>query len=133
MRRITIAVGLTLLAGCQQRATVAIDPCRPSALPPPTQPADTYAGEIERVTLCVKAAVRDFDRAGGPVEAAAQAAAARCAPHEQAEIAALARQERVYQWEKDQIHDKLEHQALINARQARSRGCGRPAGAPEDL
>lgn len=88
---------------------------------------------MDRATLCVKDAVRDLDRAGGPVEQAAKAAVVRCAPQEHAEIAVMARRERVYQWEKDEIHDRLEHLALINARQTRSRGCGRPGGAPEPL
>jgi hypothetical protein len=134
MIRITLlAMAVWLLAGCERPAVAVLDPCRPPTLPLPEDAAGTYAGETERVTLCVKVAVRDLDRVGGSVEQAAQAAVVRCAPQEAAEVAALARREPVYQWEKDQIHDKLEHLALINARQARSRGCGRPGGAPEDL
>ncbi|HEY2048992.1 MAG TPA: hypothetical protein VGH03_06595 [Caulobacteraceae bacterium] len=125
-------IALLLLAGCEQRPGPAPDPCQTPALAAPADAAGTPDGETERLTLCIKSAVRDLDRAGGPAEAAAKAAVVRCAPQEQAEFAAMARRERVYQWEKDEMHNRLEHVALINARQTRSRGCGRPGGAPEE-
>jgi hypothetical protein len=127
---LTIALGL--LAGCDQRPAVVADPCATPALTAPTLAAGTAEGETERVVFCVKTAVRDLDRAGGPVEGAAKAAVLRCAGEEHAEYAAMARTQRIYQWEKNEMHDRLEHVALLNARQTRSRGCGRPGGAPEE-
>jgi hypothetical protein len=133
MSRLTLlAITVLLLAGCQQRPAPVADPCLVPALAPPADAAGTAAGEMERVNLCVKMAVRDLDRAGGPVEAAAKAAVVRCAPQEHAEVAAMGRRQQIYRWEEVEIHDRLEHLALINARQTRSRGCGRPDGAPEE-
>ena len=127
-----LAITALLLAGCEQHAAPVADPCLIPALAPPADAAGTTAGEMERVNLCVKMAVRDLDRAGGPVEAAAKAAVVRCAPQEQAEVAAMGRGQPIYPWEKVEIHDRLEHFALLNARQTRSRGCGRPGGEPEE-
>jgi hypothetical protein len=124
------ATAATLLAGCEEKAVVAVDPCRPPNMST-TQPAGSYAGEADRTSICVKQAVYKYDRAGGPVEAAAQSAVADCAAQEKAEIKALAKDEKVYPWEKDQIHEKLQHLALLSARQDRARGCGRPGGEPE--
>lgn len=132
-RLVILGVAVLLLAGCERRvAANPADPCQTPPLQPPAHAAGTTDGETERLLLCVKSVVRDLDRGGGPVEAAAKAAVVRCAPQEHAEYAAMARHERVYKWETDEMHDMLEHTALINARQTRSRGCGRPGGAPED-
>ncbi|MBV8684495.1 MAG: hypothetical protein JO111_16585 [Caulobacteraceae bacterium] len=127
------SIALLLLTGCEKHAAVALaDPCQTPPLSPPAHAAGTTDGEDERVTLCMKTAVRELDRAGGAVEVVAKVAVARCAAEERAEYAAMARHERVYQWEKDEMHDMLQHSALLNARQTRSRGCGRTGGAAEE-
>ncbi|HEY1927713.1 MAG TPA: hypothetical protein VGG92_09630 [Caulobacteraceae bacterium] len=125
-------IAALLLAGCDEHPTVVADPCTTPALATPVHAAGTVDGESERVVFCMKSAVRDLDRSGGPVEAAAKAAVQRCAQDEQAQYAAMARKERVYQWEKDEMHDMLVHTALLTARQTRSRGCGRVGGVPEE-
>ena len=133
MSRLAIlTIALFLIAGCEQRPTAVVDPGTTPALAAPVHAAGTTDGETERVVLCMKTAVRDLDRTGGPAEAAAKTAVLRCVREEHAEYAAMARKERVYQWEKDEMHDMLEHTALLYARQTRSRGCGRPDGAPEE-
>jgi hypothetical protein len=125
--RFGVVLTLAVLAGCTPKAAPKVDFCAKPAMAA-TQPAGTFQGASERATICVKLAAYDADRAGGPVEAAAQAAMARCAPQEAAELAALARTQKVYGWEKDQIHEKLQHLALLSARQDRARGCGRAGG-----
>jgi hypothetical protein len=131
MRRDVWVAGLLLLAACDQKPVAAPDPCRAPTLTP-TNRAGTYAGESERTSICIKLAVHAIARQGGPLETIAQDAVTRCSGQENAEIAALAKGERVYPWETAQIHEKLQHLALLTARQLRAKGCGRAPGEAAD-
>jgi hypothetical protein len=134
MQRLAIALAgvICCLAGCTPKpAAEAVDPCRKPALAT-TLPAGTYAGEAERAAICVKFAAYDAARRGGPIEVAATAAVQSCAGQEQAELQALAKTDKVYPWEKGQIHDRLAHLALLTVRQARSKGCGKAPGEGPD-
>ncbi len=122
--------GVVLLAACARKQAPP-DPCVPPTLTT-AHAAGTYAGEAERTSICVKRAVYAASRRGGPVEGIGQMAVTQCGAEEKAEVAALAKGERVYPWETAQIHEKLQHFALLTARQIRSKGCGRSPGEPAD-
>ena len=96
----------------------------------PKAAAGTYAAEKEAVTICVRKAAFGLAKAGGDIRHAGEAAVGQCAAEEAA--VGVKSGDKIYQWQRNELHDSLIHTAQIAATQARATGCGLPPGAAKD-
>ncbi len=127
-----LALTLSLLTACGKPLVPPKATCQPPRLEAaPSGPSD----QVARVAAfnCVKNAAFQGVQGGGPVAAAAAGALSRCADEEARYVAAVVATRPVGAWEQSVIHDQLTQLAHMTAAQKRSRGCGRPGGAPEKL
>jgi hypothetical protein len=118
------------LAGCDQPAEVA-KPCLDPVLTPKAA-AGTWPGEHERAQICIEVSAFQIARKGGPVEAAGEAATAKCAGNVAASFKALRKSGPVWPYQRKQIEEDYAHFGLTSAARARSEGCGAAPGQPEE-
>ena len=136
MRRRAVAIGMVVClsgaAACEKPAPRPEPTCRPPSListPSPT-PEDLAHDALFN---CVRQAAYQGVLRGGPVKAAASAAVARCAPAQAAYLQAIRAARPLSAFERGVVVEEVAQSAQTTAAQKRSRGCGRPGGAPESL
>lgn len=110
---------------------VRVDTCVAPGLAPPKDPA-SYLGQRQLAHACLKTAAYAIARNGAAVATVADAVLNRCEGKEADEIAALKKSGPVYDYQVAQIHEELVHGAKLAAVEARSKGCGLPAGQQAD-
>lgn len=122
-----IAAVAAVLTGCAKPAPPE-DTCMAPDFTPKEQ-AGTYAGQREAVMICVRRAAFNLAKAGGPIAHAGEQALAQCSTEE---AGVGTGKDKLYDWQRKQLHETLTHTGQIAATQARSIGCGLPPGAPRD-
>jgi hypothetical protein len=123
-----LAAAVAILAGCAAKAPPE-DTCK---APDFTAHATGtgYAAQKEAVTLCVRKAAFAMAKAGGDISHAGDKALAQCKTEEDA--VGKSGPDKLYDWQRQELHESLAHAGQITAAQARSLGCGRAPGAPKD-
>jgi len=127
IRAVTLAAAAAVLAGCAKAPPE--DTCKAPDFTAKAAPG-TYAAQKEAVTLCVRKAAFALAKAGGDISHAGEAALAQCKAEEDA--VGKTGPDKLYDWQRDELHESLLHTGKITAAQARSLGCGAPPGAPKD-
>ena len=126
-RGLVLAAAAIVLVGCAKAPPE--DTCKTPDFTPKAA-SGTYAAEKEAVTICVRKAAFGLAKAGGDIRHAGEAAVGQCAAEEAA--VGVKSGDRIYEWQRKELHDSLIHTAQIAATQARATGCGLPPGAAKD-
>ena len=124
---LTLAAAAVILVGCAKAAPE--DTCKSPDFTARAA-AGTYAAEKEAVTICVRKAAFTLAKAGGDIRHAGEAAVGQCAAQEAA--VGVKSGDKIYEWQRKELHASLIHTAQIAATQARATGCGLPPGAARD-